>query len=87
MGNLSVCPAGTTLSNFHLHHLQVQQHQFNELILYTCAQFAGAETFTLVSRAFSTPEQAHTLNAVYSAFLTSMRGGGGMDITSTLRSP
>jgi len=43
---------------------------------------------TPVSGALSTPEQMHTLNAVRSALLKrSVRGGGSMDITSTLHSP
>ena len=64
------------------------QQQSNELILYTYAQLTGTVTITPVSGALSTAEQAHTLNAVRSALLKrSVKGGGSMDITSTLHSP
>ncbi|KAF8816608.1 Rgp1-domain-containing protein [Phlegmacium glaucopus] len=64
------------------------QHQSNELILYSYAQLTGTVTITQVSGALSTPEQTHTLNVVRSALLKrSSRGGGSMDITSTLHSP
>lgn len=63
------------------------QHQSNELILYTYAQLTGTVTITPVSGTLSTPEQMQTLHAVRSALLKrSTRGGGSMDITSTLHS-
>jgi hypothetical protein len=81
-GYPSNLPRTAFASTFPQHHLS------NELILYTYAQLTGAVTITPVSGAISTPEQAHTLNAVRSALLKrSMRGGGSMDISSTLHSP
>src|SRR5271155_5037225 len=66
------------------------QHQLqsNELILHTYAQLTGTVTITPVSGASPTREQMYTLNTVRSALLKrSVRGGGSMDITSTMHSP
>ncbi|KAF8168504.1 Rgp1-domain-containing protein [Crassisporium funariophilum] len=62
--------------------------QSNELILYSYAQLAGTVTITPVAGSISTPEQSQILNGVRGALLRrSVRGGGSMDITSTLHPP